>query len=45
MRAFACQLHGDVLQLGRSQTERGEILLDHRPVPIHHGAALSQIRG
>lgn len=40
VRAFVGQLHGDVLQLGLAQTQSGGVLVNHRPITIHHWAGL-----
>lgn len=34
--AFVGQLHGDVLQLGLAQAQGGGVLVDHRPITVHH---------
>lgn len=45
VRPLTRQLHGDVLQLWRSQTERREVFIHHCPVSVHHGATFCQVSG
>lgn len=45
MRAFVGQLHGDVLQLGLAQAQSGGVLVNHRPITVHHRAGLRQVCG
>lgn len=45
VRAFIGELHGNVLQLGLAQAQRGGVLVNHGPVAIHHRAGFCQVCG
>lgn len=43
--SFIRQLHGNVLQLSLAQAESGGVLINHRPITVHHWAGLCQVCG